>query len=58
MNCSNVDLNLITSNIDALQRNNKAKLKYSCNDKKKINNIIELLTKTSTLKKEKNKNYT
>jgi len=57
MNCSNIDANTIINNVDASQRDNKVKLKCLHNNEKKINNIIELLTKTSTLKKEKNKNY-
>jgi len=57
MNSKDADSNAIMSNIDALQKDSKAKLKCSCNDEKKIINIIELLIKTSTLKKEKNKDY-
>ncbi len=48
---------MIMSNINASQRNSKAKLKDLHNNEKKINNIINILIKTSTLKKEKSKNY-
>ncbi len=48
---------MIMSNINASQRNSKAKLKDLYNNEKKINNIINILIKTSTLKKEKSKNY-
>jgi uncharacterized protein YfcZ (UPF0381/DUF406 family) len=57
MNCNNVDLNTIMSNIDALQKDNKVKLKCLHNDEKKINNIIKLLTKTLMLKKKKSKDH-
>jgi len=57
MNNRNADLNAIMSNVNALQKDSKAKLKCSCNDEKKIINIIKLLIKTSTLKKEKSKDY-
>jgi len=57
MNSKNADLNAITNNVDASQRNNKVKLKCLHNNKKKIVNIIELLIKISTLEKEKSKDY-
>jgi len=57
MNSKNADSKMIMSNINASQRNSKAKLKDLYNNEKKINNIINILIKTSTLKKEKSKNY-
>jgi len=57
MNSKDADLNVIESNVDALQKDNNAKLKCSRNDEKRIISIIKLLIKTSTLKKEKSKDY-
>ncbi len=57
MNCSNADSKMIASNIDLLQENRDAKLKHLCNDEKNVVNIIDLLIKMSTLKKEKSKDH-
>jgi len=57
MNCSNADSKMIASNIDLLQENRDAKLKHLCNDEKNVVNIIDLLIKISTLKKEKSKDH-
>ncbi len=57
MNCNNADSKMIVSNVDSSQRNNNARLKSLCNDKKYVTNIIDLLIQTSTLKKEKNKDH-
>jgi mRNA-degrading endonuclease YafQ of YafQ-DinJ toxin-antitoxin module len=57
MNSRNADLNMIMINVNALQKDYKVKLKNLYNDKQKINNIIDLLIKTSTLEKKKNKDY-
>ena len=57
MNCSNADSKMIASNVDSSQENKDAKSKCLCNDKKNITNIIDLLIKISTLKKEKSKDH-
>jgi hypothetical protein len=57
MNSRDADLKMIMSNVDASQRDDKAKLKDSNNDEKRTDSIIDILIKTSTLKKEKNKDY-
>jgi len=60
MNCissSNADSMMITSSVDSLQENSDARLQRSCNDEKKIADIINLLIKTSTLEKEMSKDY-
>jgi len=60
MNCissSNADSMMITSSVDSLQENSDARLQRSCNDEKKIADIIDLLIKISTLEKEMSKDY-
>jgi len=57
INCSNVDLKMIASNVDSLQENRDARSKYSHNYEKNVINIIDLLIKISTLEKEKSKDY-
>jgi len=57
MSSSNADLMMIASSIDLLQRNSDVRLQRSRNDKEKIADIIDLLIKTSTLKKEMSKDY-
>jgi len=57
MNCSNVDLKMIASDIDSSQENKDAKLKHLHNDEKNVTNIIDLLIKISTLEKEKSKDH-
>ena len=57
MSCSNASSKMIVSNVDILQENSDAKSQRSCNDEEKIVDIINLLIKTSTLKKEMSKNY-
>ncbi len=57
MNCSNADSKMIASDVDSLQENKDARLKYLCNDEKNVVNIIDLLIKISTLKKEKSKDH-
>jgi len=57
MNCSNVDSKMIASNVDSLQENRNSRSKCLCNDEKNVANIIDLLIKISTLKKEKSKDY-
>jgi len=57
MNCSNANLKMIASDVDSLQENKDVRLKHLHNDKKNITNIIDLLIKISTLKKEKSKDY-
>ncbi len=60
MNCmssSNADSMMIVSSIDWLQRDSDAKFKCLRNDEMKVISIIDLLTQTLMLKKEKNKDY-
>ncbi len=57
MSCSNASSKKIASNVDMLQENSDAKLQCLHNDEKKIVNIIDLLIKTSTLKKKMSKNH-
>jgi len=57
MNSRDADSNAIASNVDALQKDSKAKLKDLRNDEKRISSIIDLLIKTSTLEKEKSKDH-
>jgi len=55
MNSSNAGSNALTSNVDPLQRGNNAKPKHSRKGEKNVVSIIDLLTQTSTLEKEKGK---
>jgi len=57
MNCSNADLKMIASDVDSLQENKDAELKYLRDNEENIANIIDLLIKISTLEKEKNKDH-
>ncbi len=57
MSSSNADSMTIASSVDSLQRNSDVRLQRSRNDKEKIADIIDLLIKTSTLKKEMSKDY-
>jgi len=57
MNCSNADLKTIVSDVDSLQENRNVRLKCSCDDEENVANIIDLLIKISTLKKEKSKDH-
>jgi len=57
INCSNVDLKMIISDVDSLQENRNIKLKYSHNDEENVVKIIDLLIKISMLKKEKSKDH-
>jgi len=57
MNRSNADSKMIASDVDSLQENRNARLKYLHNDEENVVNIIDLLIKISTLKKEKNKDH-
>jgi len=57
MNCSSVDLKTIASDVDSLQENRDARSKHSHDDEKNVANIINLLIKISTLKKEKSKDH-
>jgi len=57
MSSSNADSMMIASSIDLLQENSDAKLQRSRNDEEKIADIIDLLIKTSTLKKKMSKDY-
>ena len=57
MNRSNADSKMIASDVDLLQENRNARLKYLHNDEENVVNIIDLLIKISTLKKEKNKDH-
>ncbi len=57
MSSSNADSIMIASSVDSLQRDSDVKSKHSRNDETKVISIIDLLTQTSTLKKEKNKDH-
>jgi len=57
MSSSNADSMMIASSIDLLQENSDAKLQRSRNNKEKIADIIDLLIKTSTLKKKMSKDH-
>jgi len=57
MSSSNVDSMMIASSIDSLQRDSDAKSKHLCNDEMKVISIIDLLTQTLMLEKEKSKDY-
>ncbi len=57
MSCSNASSKMIASDVDMSQENSDAKLQHSHNDKEKITDIIDLLIKTSMLKKEMSKDY-
>ncbi len=48
---------MIASNVDLLQRDNDVKFKHSRNDETNVISIIDLLTQTSTLEKEKSKDH-
>ncbi len=55
--CNNASSKKIASNVNMLQENSDVRLQRSRNDEEKIANIINLLIKTSTLKKEMSKDY-
>ncbi len=55
--CSNASSKMIASDVDILQENNDAKLQRLHNDEEKIVDILNLLIKTSMIKKEMNKDY-
>jgi len=57
MNRSSADSKMIASDVDSLQENKDAELKHLRDDKKNVANIIDLLIKISTLKKEKSKDH-
>ncbi len=57
MNCSNAGSETIASDVDLPRRNSNARSKSSRNDEKYVVNIIDLLIQTSTLEKEKSKDY-
>jgi len=57
MNRSSADLKMIASDVDSSQENKDARLKHLRDDKENVVNIINLLIKISTLKKEKSKDH-
>ncbi len=57
INCSNVDLKTIASDVDSSQENKDMRLKHSCDNEENVANIIDLLIKISTLEKEKSKDH-
>jgi len=57
MNRNNADLKMIASNVNLSQRDSDARFKDLRNDEMNIISIIDLLTQTSTLKKEKSKDH-
>jgi len=57
MSSSNADSMMIASSVDSLQRDSDARSKHLRNDEMKVISIIDLLTQTSTLEKEKSKDH-
>ncbi len=57
MSSSNANSMMIASNVDLSQRDSDARFKHSRNDETKVISIIDLLTQTSMLKKEKSKDH-
>ena len=60
MNCTNrssADSKTIASDVDSLQENRDVRSKCSRDDEENVANIIDLLIKISTLKKEKSKDH-
>ncbi len=60
MNCmssSNAHSMMIASNVDSLQRDSDVKFKHLHNDEMKVISIINLLTQTLMLEKEKSKDH-
>jgi len=57
INCSNADSKIIASDVDSLQENRDVRSKHSRDDEENVANIIDLLIKISTLKKEKSKDH-
>ena len=57
MSSSNADSMTIVSSVDSSQRGSDARFKHSRNDETKVISIIDLLTQTLTLEKEKNKDH-
>ncbi len=55
--CSNASSKMIASNVDMLQENSDARSQRLRNNEEKIADIINLLIKTSMLKKEMSKDY-
>ncbi len=57
MSSSNADSMAVASSVDPSQRGSDAKPKHSRNGETKVTSIIDLLTQTSTLEKEKGKDH-
>jgi len=57
MSSNNADSMMTASNVDSLQRDSDVKFKHLHNDEMKVISIINLLTQTLTLKKEKSKDH-
>ncbi len=57
MSSSNANSMTIASSVDSSQKGSDARFKHSRNDEMKVISIIDLLTQTSTLEKEKSKDY-
>jgi len=57
MSSSNADSMMIASSVDSLQRDSDVKSKRLRNDEMKVISIIDLLTQTLMLKKEKNEDH-
>jgi len=57
MSSSNSDSMMIASSVDSSQRDSDVKFKHSRNDEIKVISIIDLLTQTLMLEKEKNKDH-
>jgi len=57
MSSSNADSMMIASSVDSSQRDSNVKFKCLRNDEMKVISIIDLLTQTLTLEKEKSKDH-
>ena len=57
MNSNNADSKAVASNVDLSQRDSDAEPKRSRNDETNVISIIDLITQTSTLEKEKSKDH-
>ncbi len=57
MNSNNADSKMIASNVDLSQRDSDVRSKHSRNDEMNVISIIDLLTQTLTLEKEKSKDH-
>jgi len=57
MSSSNADSMMIASSVDSSQKDSNVKFKHLHNNETKVISIIDLLTQTLMLKKEKSKDH-